>query len=60
MGSSCQNLLLHAFSDVDIYKNIKQTSLCEVIAGLWFFSSETCCKSWPSPIVKRDVYTEEK
>ena len=28
--SSCQNLVLHASSDVDIYENIKQTSLCEV------------------------------
>ena len=61
MGSSCQNLVLHASSDVDIYENIKQTSLCEVIPEIWFFfSSEKCCKSWPSSIVERAVYTEVK
>ena len=60
MGSSCQNLVLHASSDVDIYENIKQTSPCEAISEIWFFSFETCCKSWPSSIVEWAVYTKEK
>ena len=30
MGSSCQNVVLNAFSDVDIYENIKQTSTSQM------------------------------
>ena len=61
MDSSFQNLVLHAFSDVDIYENTKQTSLCEVFPEIWFFFPfETCWKSWPSAIVEWAVYTKEK
>ena len=37
MGTSCQILVLNASSDADIYENIKQTSLCEVISETWCF-----------------------
>ena len=37
MGSSCQYLVSHAFSDVDIYENLKQTSLSQMASEIWLF-----------------------
>ena len=60
-GWKSQNKVFEPSQDVDIYENVKQTSLSQMISEVWFVfsSSETHCKSWPTSILERAVYTKE-